>query len=493
LEIDAASNTGVDNIRNVIEEVQYRPARDRNKIYIIDEVHMLSTAAFNALLKTLEEPPPHVTFIMATTEYHKIPSTISSRCQQYAFKLIRYPLILERLRTIAASENIRIASASLEQITFSSGGSMRDAMSALDQVIAFSGNDVRDEDVHLLLGLIEPAMLGDTVRAIAANETESILRIVADLAEGGQDLENFCRRLSGHFRNLMVIKAGVADSSVLGVPESLIPDLKAQSGLFSREDLLRLFDALLRIESELKYATQVRFQLEMGLLELAHISRLRPLEELIAELQSPRRQDSSANPTEKPLQRTLSTGQTGSESRTFNQSKSEPGRRDVSSGTSPLEKKPAENSPLATAPASPALGTAPDPSPIVEGDSRELLSKIAVAVKKESLESFLLSLEGARLEGDLVILAPAKLNQFYRQKVEENLALITEAACSVLGRRVTVRLGDPPAPKIHAAADTTDAEGPPQLDAHDVARREPVVQSFLDVFPGPVKVERMDK
>ena len=145
LEIDAASNTGVDNVRELIEQVRYKPARDPYKVYIIDEVHMLSHAAFNALLKTLEEPPPQVVFIMATTEYHKIPATILSRCQQYNFKLLPYKLILERLRLIAEAEKIRISSPALEQVVFASGGSMRDAMSALDQVLAFSGEVVRDE------------------------------------------------------------------------------------------------------------------------------------------------------------------------------------------------------------------------------------------------------------------------------------------------------------------------------------------------------------
>jgi len=159
LEIDAASNRGIDEIRELKEKARYNPARDKHKIFIIDEVHMLTPEAFNALLKTLEEPPPHVVFILATTEYHKIPATILSRCQQYSFKLIQYPLILARLREIAEAEGIQISNSALEQVVFSSGGSMRDAMSALDQVIAFSGNEVRDEDVTTLLGLVAPRVL----------------------------------------------------------------------------------------------------------------------------------------------------------------------------------------------------------------------------------------------------------------------------------------------------------------------------------------------
>src|SRR5213596_1710417 len=183
LEIDATSNRGIDEIRELRENVRYRPARDRYKVFIIDEAHMLTQEAFNALLKTLEEPPPHVIFILATTEYHKIPATILSRCQQYNFKLIPFPLILNRLRQIAQAEKIEISTSALEQIAFSSGGSLRDAMSALDQVIAFSGNSVRDQDVSMLLGLVEPAVLGDVVKAISRHDSERLLKVVSELVE----------------------------------------------------------------------------------------------------------------------------------------------------------------------------------------------------------------------------------------------------------------------------------------------------------------------
>jgi DNA polymerase-3 subunit gamma/tau len=247
---------------------------------------MLTSEAFNALLKTLEEPPPHVVFILATTEHLKIPATILSRCQQYTFKLIPYPQILDRLREISGAEGIQISDSALELVTFASGGSMRDAMSALDQVLAFSGGEVRDEDAAALLGMVEANVLGRTVRAIAENNPAELLEVVAGLTEAGQDLNNFCRRLSGQFRNLMVLKAGIGDTAMLGVPESMLPDLREQSELFSREDLIRLFDTFQKIETGMKYATQVRFQLEMGLIELAHTARLKPIEDLIAEFSS---------------------------------------------------------------------------------------------------------------------------------------------------------------------------------------------------------------
>jgi DNA polymerase-3 subunit gamma/tau len=483
LEIDAASNTGVDNVRELIEQVRYRPARDRHKIFIIDEVHMLSNAAFNALLKTLEEPPSHVVFIMATTEYHKIPATILSRCQQYSFKLIKYPLILDRLRFIAGEEKIQISKAALELVVFSSGGSMRDAMSALDQVLAFSGSDVRDEDVTMLLGLVEPAVLGATVRAIAANDTEKLLRIVADMAEAGQDLENFCRRLLAQFRNLMVLKAGVSEPDLLGVPESLLPELREQAALFSREDLLRLFDAFLKVGIDLKQTTQVRFELEMGLIELAHISRLRSLEDLISDFTSLVRGESTERPPARPATGTVAppAAQRGMDVPEMPPARS----KTVAASRDDVLPMPAE----------------PEPPRETGDPARNLLLKIAAHVHKESLESNLQSLAGAVLQDGVVVLNPGAGSEFLRRQVRENLPLIAEAASEVLGRLVQVRLGSdasrpatgsstaaaPEAPSA-APSDAGPAASTP-LDPLDRARREPVVQSFLDVFPGPVKAE----
>jgi DNA polymerase-3 subunit gamma/tau len=458
LEIDAASNTGVDNVRQLIEQARYNPARDRNKIFIIDEVHMLSNAAFAALLKTLEEPPAHVVFILATTEYHKIPATILSRCQQYNFKLIQYPLILERLRHIALSEGIQISGAALEQVVFSSGGSMRDAMSALDQVVAFSGTTVRDEDVTTLLGLVEPRVLSQTVRSIAGSDLSTLLKIVRDLVEAGQDLHNFCRRLSGQFRNLMVLKAGISDPALLGIPESLLPDLRAQAELFSREDLLRLFDAFQKIETGMKYATQVRFQLEMGLIELAQIARLRSLEDLIADF-------TAAPGAESPSQ------DVPAPSASIHRSRELPGNAAVPAA-------PASEPPART----PAL---PDP--------KELLIQIAAAVGKVSLEPLMHSLAGARLESDKVVLEIGGSNDFVQRQITENLPVITEAAIKVIGRKVQV-VPDPssaPAPQKSGGSRGV-SENAPDDTLLEKIKREPVVKSFLDVFPGPVKAEKID-
>jgi DNA polymerase III subunit gamma/tau len=476
LEIDAASKTGVDDVRQLIEQSRYNPARDRHKIFIIDEVHMLSNAAFAALLKTLEEPPAHVVFIMATTEYHKIPATILSRCQQYSFKLIPYPLILSRLREISKTEGIQISDFGLEQVTFSSGGSMRDAMSALDQVIAFSGNEVMDEDVTTLLGLVAPKILGQTVRAVASSDLQVLLKTVADLVETGQDLTNFCRRLSGQFRNLMVLKAGITDPALLGIPESLLPDLREQAGFFSREDLLRLFDAFQKIESGMRYATQVRFQLEMGLIELSQIAKLRPLEDLVSEFSA------------------IATGGTPQPS------SNAPAVQGMRGGVRPSRQVP-ESMPEAPPPPvqqEKARAAQPIPAPAAEieipppvRDSRELLLRIAAAVGREALESCLQNLAGARVQGERVVLDPGKASEFVRRQVNENLADITQAASRVLGSTVKVVFGDPATQPVSHQERAIGKQSPGD-DLLEKVKKEPVVRSFLDVFPGPVKAEKLD-
>jgi DNA polymerase III subunit gamma/tau len=502
LEVDAASNTGVDNVRNLIEQVQYNPARDRNKIFIIDEVHMLSTAAFNALLKTLEEPPPHVKFILATTEYHKIPATILSRCQQYSFKLIPIPLILERLKTIAAAEKIRISQEALEQVAYASGGSMRDAMSALDQVIAFSGDQVRDEDATMLLGLVEPAVLGKTTRAIAASDAGAILDTVAALVESGQDLQNFSRRLLSHFRNLMVLKAGVTDASVIGMPESQVAQARTQAELFSREELLRSFDALLKVENELKQATQIRFQLEMGLLEVAQLPKLRSLEELIADFTRLVRGEPVTGPP--------AGGGTGRPAAPEPRPETPLER----SGAPPQRSEPA---PRSDPPAPPRRAAAPPPEPVAAAESpapapdstesapsggKELLQRIADALQRPSLETHLHGLSGAELQGDEVHIDLQPLNEFLRRQIRDAGAALSAAASTVIGRPVRVVLvqGTSPSSPPAASQQPVRRAAPPPVslpsdsdDPLERAKREPVVQSFLEMFPGPVKAEKIDQ
>ncbi|MEP6742787.1 MAG: DNA polymerase III subunit gamma/tau, partial [bacterium] len=283
-EIDAASHTGVGNVRDsIIETIGFAPARDRYKIFIIDEVHMLSTPAFNALLKTIEEPPERVVFIMATTEKQKVPETILSRCQQFEFRTIATARILDRLRLIAEAEKISIADDALREIARSGEGSMRDAQSAFDQVISFAGSTIKKEDIELALGIAGSDILIRVVNGIANNQPAEALAVVDDVVMRGHDLRNFCRDLLAHFRDLLVAKVSGSEELM----EAAICDsaeLKRQAGLFSEADLVRFFNSLAETENLLRTASHPRYQVEIGLVKLMEMRRLEPLSQLMDRL-----------------------------------------------------------------------------------------------------------------------------------------------------------------------------------------------------------------
>jgi DNA polymerase-3 subunit gamma/tau len=283
-EIDAASHTGIDNVREtIIGTIGFAPARDRYKIFIIDEVHMLSPSSFNALLKTIEEPPARVVFIMATTERHKVPETILSRCQQFEFRTIATAKILERLRLIAEAEKIFIPDDALREIARSGEGSMRDAQSAFDQVISFAGSKIQKEDVETALGVASADTLIRVVKGIASHEPAEALAVVDDVVMRGHDLRNFCRDLLAHFRDLLVTKVSGSDELL----ESAICDrdeLKRQAALFSETDLVRFFHSLAETETLLKTAAHPRYQLEVGLVKLMEMRRLESLGQLMERL-----------------------------------------------------------------------------------------------------------------------------------------------------------------------------------------------------------------
>ncbi|HEY0378048.1 MAG TPA: DNA polymerase III subunit gamma/tau [Pyrinomonadaceae bacterium] len=284
LEIDAASNTGVDNVRDaIIGNVAIAPARDRYKVFIIDEVHMLSGAAFNALLKTLEEPPPRVVFIMATTEKHKLPETILSRVQQFEFRTIPTAKIAERLRHIADAEKVKIQDDALREIARAGEGSMRDAQSAFDQVISFTGTEIKAEDVETALGLASAEMLARVVDAVAGHKTAEALAVVDDLVMRGHDLRNFCRDLLAHLRDLLVAKVAGED----GLPDAAVSDRRAllsQADNFSESDLVRFFHSLTETENNLRTAAHPRYQLEVGLVKLMEMRRVVSLNKLVERL-----------------------------------------------------------------------------------------------------------------------------------------------------------------------------------------------------------------
>ncbi|MGI8812897.1 MAG: DNA polymerase III subunit gamma/tau [Pyrinomonadaceae bacterium] len=284
-EFDAASNTQVEKIREIIlESINVAPARDRYKIFIIDEVHMLSQSSFNALLKTVEEPPPQVVFIMATTVLHKVPDTILSRCQQFEFRTISNQKIFDRLKLIADAEGIPASDDALREIARSGEGSMRDAQSNFDQVISFSGEKIGAADVSAALGIAGSDMIAKVLRAIADKQPLAALEVVDELITLGHDLRNFARDLLGLFRDLLVFKVGGGTEGLIESSIFNAEQMREHSAAFSESDFLRFFNSLAETESKLKEATQQRYVLEIGLVKLIEMRHSLAIEDVIARL-----------------------------------------------------------------------------------------------------------------------------------------------------------------------------------------------------------------
>ncbi|HEY6330347.1 MAG TPA: DNA polymerase III subunit gamma/tau [Blastocatellia bacterium] len=293
VEIDAATHTGIDNVREVIiTPAQFITPPGHFRVFIIDEVHQLSSHSFNSLLKIVEEPPPRVIFIMATTELQKVPDTILSRCQVFEFRTIQLNKITAELRRIADELGIKISDSALSTIARAGEGSMRDAESALDQVISFAGGDsperassgITDEDVSAALGLVSFETLNRTLRAVGEHDSREILAIVDDVVSRGFDLRNFCRDLMTHIRSLLVIKAVGIDTELAQMQRTEAESLTEFADLFSEYDLVRFFTLLSKAEQDIRLSSQPRFQLEIGLVKMAQAARLQSIEEAINRL-----------------------------------------------------------------------------------------------------------------------------------------------------------------------------------------------------------------
>jgi len=303
-EIDGASNRGIDEIRDLRENLKFLPMSSRYKIYIIDEVHMLTREAFNALLKTLEEPPAHVIFIFATTETHKIPATILSRCQCYDFRRISIRAIAENLKKIARADGIQISERGLAWIAAAGDGSMRDAQSIFDQVIAFAGSDIKDGDIEELLGLTDRKFLYLLSEAVFARDAGQCLKIIEDGYYAGLDMKYFFQSLLGHFRNLLLTKIVAQDQGLLEIAEEDLGRLKAQTEPVSRETLQGLLDLLMAEEENVRRSLNPRLNLESILVRMCYLDPMVSVVEVLSRmesLESRLSQDKPALPSSKSM------------------------------------------------------------------------------------------------------------------------------------------------------------------------------------------------
>jgi DNA polymerase III subunit gamma/tau len=423
-EIDAASNTGVDNVREaIIASVGIAPARDRYKVFIIDEVHMLSGAAFNALLKTLEEPPPRVVFIMATTERHKVPETILSRCQQFEFRTIATAKILERLKLIAKEEKISIPDDALREIARTGEGSMRDAQSALDQVISFAGDKIKKEDVETALGVAGADILKRIIDSIAENKPAEAIAAIDDIVMRGHDLRNFCRDLLAHFRDLLVTKVS-GNEELLESAVCEPQELKRQAELFSESDLVRFFHSLAETETKLRAATQPRYQLEIGIVKLMELRGVESINEILQRLAALESGDVSSSRTP--------SGSSGSPNKTNPPRTTASSRSAGSSFTAAAVSPALEPPPIEEIPAAPAA----------ELSTIERVKSVLERQRKMLLIPALEAAQAIVFEDNEVCIEFAPDARHYRDTLSraENNKFVRDACREVTGKEMGVRI-----------------------------------------------------
>lgn len=272
IEIDAASHTGVDNVRELIEGIKFAPVKSKYKIFIIDECHQLSKAAANALLKTLEEPPAHVIFIMATTEAHKMIPTIISRCQRFDFKRLHIDEIVKKLEFILKKENVKFEPAALSLIAFNSQGSFRDAESLLEKCISFSGRSITKKDMQELLGIVEISQISRFVDHLVANNSKEAVSYINAMADSGADLQEFAKTLVFYARHLLLLKISpeFLNAKTSGFSEEEINTMKAQTANLGQKDVQRMLERFVEAENKMKYATILQLPLELAVVDITH-------------------------------------------------------------------------------------------------------------------------------------------------------------------------------------------------------------------------------
>src|SRR5689334_13384619 len=284
IEIDAATNRGIDEIRELRDAARYRPARDRYKVYILDEAHQITDAAFNALLKTLEEPPPHIIFMMATTQAEDIPQTIRSRCQHFSFHAVKFDEIVNQLGAIDAKENIETDDEALAVLAEAGDGSMRDALSIMDQAIACCGDKLSGALVRGLVGNVGSEVLEELMSTVARSSSEEALRLLDRLMTEGYNPAHFARQLVRFLRNAVVAKVATENSPLLQISSDERARVGRVAAGFSEEDLARFLQIMLRTFDELGYRREKRFHLELGILKLVHAQRILPLEQILSQV-----------------------------------------------------------------------------------------------------------------------------------------------------------------------------------------------------------------
>ena len=504
LEIDGATYTGVDRVREVIvEPLGLAPMRDRSKIFIIDEVHRLSKQAFDALLKSIEEPPPYVRFMMATTELGAVPATIQSRSQVFELRALPFASIREQLRTVTSGEAVTVDDAALGLVARSAEGSMRDALSALDQVLAFAGDTVTAADVSAVLGVIGRDQQFEIVETVAREDVAAAFALAASVVEAGYDLRVVCRELARLVRDLMVIRV---DPSRLNDPEIAADGerdrLKALAERYSREDLMRAFDLLGRGEIEIKSSSQPRHAFEMMLVKWIHLRQLTPLTDLIAGLESgapmphaPARQAPPA--TRPPVPGTPPAPMASSRPVAAPPSSAASARPSAApltaSGPKPEVASPRPDAPRASnpRPQAPPEASAPQassPKPQTDLSSVDVKPALLASIREANKTFYGMVVAQAQkieVDGPTITFTFAPVHKTLRGQLEAKRTWVEQIARTVSGRQMAVRSVE--AEPVAVAAADTDPDAARRADLRARAKAEPAVQAVLDVFGGEIE------
>jgi DNA polymerase-3 subunit gamma/tau len=489
IEIDAASNRGINEMRELRENVRYRPSRDRYKVFIIDEAHQITNEAFNALLKTLEEPPEWVVFILCTTESHKIPTTIASRCQQFSFRSVDFPELVARMRWICEQEGIATDDETLSVLAQAGEGSVRDSLSALDQAIACCGTTLTAAEVRTLLGMFGLESLASVTDALAENNPARMLEIVAELESNGRNLQHFCRELSRYLRNLLVVKIANGPTRLVAASRQEQEKLVAAAARFSEEDLTRYLQLTLDLFKDLQFSTQPRLHLEVGLVRLVHAGRLVAIEEALSRLGpgpapvapkgSPAGQAGSTGPGLRAAELSAASRPAAFERSVVQKPALEKPAPTAASDAPPWDAAPAARAaskPAAPAPKSEAAAAIPpDGGQPSSGDLKSAIYNTLVELGLTFTAHALVSAQVTDTPAEVQIVAKEE-DLFCLEQAD-----LDRAVKQVLGRpkRVSVKAGNP----VVAAAPVAAAK---KVDDEELTQRalsHPEVQRFQALFP----------
>jgi len=429
IEIDGASNRGIDDIRELRERVRYTPTHSRFKIYYIDEVHMLTTEAFNALLKTLEEPPPHIKFLFATTEPHKVIATITSRCLRFDLRRIPSATIAERLREMAESEGIAAEPSALALIARCGEGSMRDAQSIFDQVIAFAGKTVGVKDVTEILGLVSDEVFWMLDEAVIEGNVEGAIKIADRVVDEGRDVRRFIEELIAHYRDLLVALSSQDPEKVLDLPGETVKKVAEVAPRFNRDQLLHIIEVLAAAEEQLRYAISPQVTLEVALIKLVRSRDRVPLETVLERIEELRGQQGAPGPPGQPRQ--------APQGDLFSGGKKKP------SALRPIAPEATSAAPSSYAPPEPASSAVLEPLSAEDAsDFGDLWQRVVGALDGQppSLRASIVAGKILSFENDELVIGFDEAHVYQREQLSKrgNRRLVEDCLARLLGRRVRV-------------------------------------------------------